>query len=140
DGVTGANLLSQLCSVEPDAPPPDPVEGPGKAGPLQIAASGLVNFATRPLHLATVVPETVATIGKTLRRIPGGLTMAAPFTAPATMFNGSITADRNIAFAQLDLDDIKKVKDRFNVTVNDVVMAVCSAVLRWFLLDHDELP
>jgi WS/DGAT/MGAT family acyltransferase len=138
--VTGANLLSQLCSVEPDAPPPEPVEGPGTAGPLQIAASGLVNFASRPLQLANVVPETVATIGKTLRRIPGGLTMAAPFTAPATTFNGSITADRNIAFAQLDLDDIKKVKERFNVTVNDVVMAVCAAALRWFLLDHDELP
>ncbi len=27
DGVTGANLMSQLCSTEPDAPPPDPVDG-----------------------------------------------------------------------------------------------------------------
>src|SRR5215213_5652263 len=75
DGVTGANLLSQLCSVEPDAPPPDPVEGPGKAGPLQIAASGLVSFASRPLQLANVLPETIATIGKTLGRIRSGLTM-----------------------------------------------------------------
>ena len=31
DGVTGANLMSQLCSTEPDAPPPDPVEGVGGA-------------------------------------------------------------------------------------------------------------
>ena len=30
DGVTGANLMSQLCSTEPDAPPPDPVDGPGR--------------------------------------------------------------------------------------------------------------
>ena len=34
DGVTGANLLSQLCSVDRDPPPPEPVEGPGSAGPL----------------------------------------------------------------------------------------------------------
>ena len=27
DGVTGANLMSQLCSTEADAPPPEPVEG-----------------------------------------------------------------------------------------------------------------
>jgi diacylglycerol O-acyltransferase / wax synthase len=140
DGVTGANLLSQLCSVEADAPPPDPVAGPGKAGPLQIPASGLVRFASRPLQLATVLPTTFATIAKTLRRAHGGLTMAAPFAAPATRFNASITADRNIALAGLDLDDIKKVKNRFNVTVNDVAMALCAAVLRWFLLDHDELP
>ena len=140
DGVTGANLLSQLCTVEPDVPPPEPVEGPGKAGPLQIAAGGLVRFASRPLQLANVMPTTVATIVKTLRRARNGLTMAAPFAAPATRFNASITADRNVALAQLDLDDIKKVKDRFKVTVNDVVMALCAAVLRWFLSDHGELP
>jgi diacylglycerol O-acyltransferase len=140
DGVTGANLLSQLCTVEPDAPAPEPVEGGGTAGPLQIAAGGLARFAYRPWQLASVLPTTVATIVKTLRRARGGLTMAAPFAAPATRFNASITADRNIALAQLDLDDIKKVKDRFNVTVNDVVMALCASVLRWFLSDHAELP
>ena len=140
DGVTGANLLSQLCSAEPEEPPPEPVQGPGRAGPLQIAASGLVRFAARPLQLVNVMPSTVATIVKTLRRARGGLTMAAPFAAPATRFNASITADRNVALAQVDLDDIKKVKDCFDVTVNDVVMALCAAVLRWFLGDHDELP
>ena len=31
DGVTGANLMSQLCSTEPDAPAPDPVDGVGDA-------------------------------------------------------------------------------------------------------------
>jgi diacylglycerol O-acyltransferase len=140
DGVTGANLLSQLCTVEPDAPAPEPVEGGGTAGSLQIAAGGFARFVYRPWQLASVLPTTVATVVKTLRRARGGLTMAAPFAAPATRFNASITADRNIALAQLDLDDIKKVKDRFNVTVNDVVMALCASVLRWFLSDHAELP
>ena len=140
DGVTGANLLSQLCTLEPDLTPPEPVEGPGSAGPLQIAASGLVRFASRPWQLANLMPTTIATIVKTLRRARGGLTMAAPFAAPATRFNASVTADRNVALAQLDLDDIKQVKDRFNVTVNDVVMALCAAVLRWYLGDYGELP
>src|SRR5882757_6463917 len=140
DGVTGASLLSQLCTVEPDMPPPEPVEGPGTARPLQIAAGGLVRFASRPWQLANVMPSTVATIVKTLSRARTGLTMAAPFAGPPTRFNASVTADRNVALAQLDLDDIKKVKDRFNVTVNDVVMALCAAALRWFLGDHDELP
>ena len=86
------------------------------------------------------VPTTVATIVKTLRRARNGLTMAAPFAAPPTRFNASVTADRNVALAQLDLDDVKKVKDRFDVTVNDVVMALCASTLRWFLSDHAELP
>ena len=58
DGVTGANLMSQLCSTEPDAPPPDPVEGAGDASDLEIAVSGAVRFATRPLKLVNVLPTT----------------------------------------------------------------------------------
>jgi len=140
DGVTGANLLLQLCSVEPDAPPPDPVDGPSEASSLEIAAAGLVMFASRPWQLAKVVPSTISTIVDTLRRARNGLTMAAPFAAPQTPFNASITGHRNIALAQLDLEDIKKVKNRFNVKVNDVVMALCAGVLRQFLLDRGELP
>jgi hypothetical protein len=86
DGVTGASLLSQLCTAEPDVPPPAPVEGGGSAGPLQIAAGGLVRFASRPWQLANVLPTTMATIAKTLRRARGGLTMAAPFAGPPTRF------------------------------------------------------
>ena len=66
--------------------------------------------------------------------------MARPFAAPQTAFNASITGHRNIAFAQLDLEDIKKVKNHFGVKVNDVVMALVSGVLRQFLLERDELP
>ena len=66
--------------------------------------------------------------------------MPSPFAAPQTPFNASITADRNVAFAQLDLADVKKVKDHFGVKVNDVVMALVSGVLRSFLIQRDELP
>jgi len=38
DGVSAANLISKLCSPEPDSPPPDPVDGPGDATALEIAA------------------------------------------------------------------------------------------------------
>ena len=57
----------------------------------------------------------------TIRRAVAGRAMAAPFTAPRTVLNGSLTADRNVAFARLDLDDVKKVKNHFGVKVNDVV-------------------
>ncbi len=140
DGVAGADLLAQLCSNEPDAMPPDPVDGPGDATPIQIAAKGLMNVATRPLRLAGVLPRTFSAVLETLRRIPSGQTMAAPFAAPATAFNAAVSGRRNTAFAALDLDDIKTVKRRFGVKVNDVVMSVCAGALRRFLLDHDELP
>jgi WS/DGAT/MGAT family acyltransferase len=77
---------------------------------------------------------------KTVMRARSGQTMAPPFAAPRTAFNASVTPHRNISYAQLDLEDIKKVKDYFDVKVNDVVMALVSGVLRQFLLDRGELP
>lgn len=143
DGVTGANLMSQLCTIEPDSPPPDPVEVEvsGDANPLRIALGGLGRFATRPVSLATsVLPSTVSTVVDTVRRAAGGRAMPSPFAAPQTPFNASVTAHRNVAFSQLDLEDVKTVKDHFGVKVNDVVMALVSGVLRRFLLERDELP
>jgi diacylglycerol O-acyltransferase len=139
DGVTATNLLEQLCSPQPDSPPPEPVAGAGDATGLQIAAGGLVNFLARPLNVANAMPATVSTIVKTVRRALGGAAMAAPFTAPSTPFNAGITGERNIAMAQLDFEDVKRVKNRFDVKVNDVVLALCAGAIRGFLLDSGVL-
>ncbi|MGN6338279.1 WS/DGAT/MGAT family O-acyltransferase [Mycobacterium sp.] len=140
DGVTAANLMSQLCATEADAPPPEPAAGVGGAQGWQIAADGLIRFATRPLHLANVVPDTVSSVLATVRRVRDGLTMARPFAAPGTVFNAKLTDRRNVAYAELDLDDVKAVKNHFDVKVNDVVMALVSGVLRQYLADRNELP
>lgn len=140
DGVTGANLMSKLCSTEPDAPPPAPVDGVGGGSALQIAIGGAARFMTWPVRMASVMPSTVTSAIDTARRARLGLTMARPFAAPQTAFNANVTGHRNLAFAQLDLGDIKAVKDHFGVKVNDVVMALVSGVLRRFLLDRGELP
>jgi WS/DGAT/MGAT family acyltransferase len=141
DGVTFAHMLSQLCSTEPDPPPPALLEATPAANPLRIAIGGLARFAARPMYLAiTLLPATVRAMLDTVRRATRGRAMAAPFTAPRTVLNGSLTAKRALAFARLDLDDVKKVKNHFGVTVNDVVMTLVGGVLRTFLLDRGELP
>ena len=139
DGVSATNLLDQLCSLEPDAPPPDPVAGVGGASLLEIAGGGLVRFLVRPLRLANALPATVSTVVSTVNRARSGNAMAAPFAAPATPFNAEVTPERNIALAQLDLDDVKRVKNRFGVKVNDVVMGLCAGALREYLRGRGEL-
>jgi diacylglycerol O-acyltransferase / wax synthase len=140
DGVTGANLMAALCTTEADAPAPDPVPGVGGGSGWEIAAGGLLRFATRPLQLASVLPQTVSSVVTTVRRALDGQTMARPFAAPPTVFNASITGRRSVAYAQLDLEDVKRVKNQFGVKVNDVVMALVSGVLRQYLADRNALP
>jgi diacylglycerol O-acyltransferase / wax synthase len=140
DGVTGVDVLARLCGAQPDMPPAEPVTGPGPASSVQLAVSGLANFVTRPLRMAGMVPTTVSTVVDLVRRARGGRTMAVPFRAPRTLFNDKVTRGRAVAFAELDLEDVKKIKNRFTVTVNDVVTALCSDVLRRFLLERGQLP
>lgn len=140
DAETGTDLLSQLCSTEADGPPPVPEDGVGSASQTQIALSGLAGFVCRPLHLVKAALATVAWLLLTLRGARTGSTTARRFSAPRTALNAHVTGRRNIAYAQLDLEDVKTVKNHFDVTVNDVVMALVSGVLRRFLLDHDQLP
>ncbi len=140
DGVGGANLLAQLCSTVPDAPPPKPATRTGAANPVQIAASGLIGAVLRPWRLARVVPATALMLGETIRRARGaGSTMAAPFAGPHTAFNGPFTRRRNVALINVDLEDVKTVKRKFGVTLNDVVTALCAGALRQFLSDREEL-
>lgn len=141
DGVTGAELVAQLCSLEPDAPRPDPVaDGAGGGSALEIALGGLFNVATRPLGLVRALPKTVELLPRWISRARRGEAMPAPFTAPRTSFNGTITGHRSVGFTQFDLDRVKAVKDAHGVKVNDVVMAVCAGALRRYLTERDELP
>lgn len=140
DGVSAANLLATLCDLEPDAPPPAPVEDADHAPGWAIAADGLMRFVTRPWQLTRVVPAAAAMMAKTVARAVNGTAMAAPFTAPRTRFNNELTSERSIAMVQLALADVKKVKNHYDVKVNDVVMALCAGALRGYLTDRDELP
>ena len=141
DGVTFSNLLSLLCSENPESPLPDPVAPPIVANSLRETLDGLVRFACRPLHLAfKVVPAAVAAVVDAVRRAAAGRAMAAPFSAPRTTLNARFTSERTIAFARLDLGDAKKVKDHFGVTVNDLVAALVGGAVRQLLIDRGELP
>jgi len=66
--------------------------------------------------------------------------MPAPFTAPRTSFNATVTPHRTISFINVSLDDVKTVKNAFGAKVNDVVIAVASGALRRYLAARDELP
>lgn len=143
DGISGANMMSQLCGLTPEAPPNDPeliAQGSGGASTVSLAAEGIFNFARRPLRLLQILPETVAVVPRWVGRARRGRAMPTPFSAPRTRFNATITAARTIAYDQVELDDVKKVKNVFGTKVNDVVLAMVAGGMRKYLESHGELP
>ncbi len=139
DAKTGTSLLLQLCSTQADAPTPYPIDDVGNPSQLRIALSGFARFTARPLLFAKVLLTTSMWLLVTLSRPRSSSTVPRPFAAPRTAFNARVTGRRNVAFAQLSFDDVKKAKNHFKVTVNDVVMVLVSAALRQFLLDRGQL-
>jgi diacylglycerol O-acyltransferase len=59
---------------------------------------------------------------------------------PRTRWNRALSSRRSFATAQLDLEELKAVKNELGGTLNDVVLALMAGSLREFLLFHDELP
>ena len=144
DGVSGANAISYLCSLEPDAPPLE--SAPDNALPrtptdAELLARGVVTNLSKPVAVAKLVGPTAGVLTKTLTRARSGTAMAAPLTAPRTSFNGTITGHRTIALGDLSLDKIKDIKNAVEgATVNDVVITLSGGALRRYLEERGELP
>lgn len=148
DGVTGANMMANMFDLEIGSPPPDDlppvIEGTPAPSQLALLGLGLKSRLTQPWDLVTLVPETVGRVVTTAWQLArgevGDLSAVAPFSAPRTSFNATISPRRSVAFTSVSLDDVKTVKKSLGVTVNDVVTAVVGGALRQYLLARGELP
>jgi diacylglycerol O-acyltransferase / wax synthase len=145
DGISGANMMAELFDLEPNAEPRKPVrdewEPERTPSDVEMLGRAVWDVASRPVGAAKLLPGTVLGVGKLLtRRTRGAAGMPAPFTAPRTSFNATVTPHRIVAYTDVPLEDVKKVKNAFDVKINDVVIAICSGALRRYLADRDELP
>ena len=59
---------------------------------------------------------------------------------PRTSFNHRVGPHRRWAPVVLELDRIAQLRHRAGVSTVDVLTTLCGGALRWWLLEHDELP
>jgi hypothetical protein len=104
--------------------------------------SGSKNLVLRPMKIPRLaLTTTQSVLGATyVQRILRMRMPTLPFQAPETPLNDVVSAQRIWNTALLSLDRIKEIKNRAGVTVNDVVLTICSGALRLYLLAHDALP
>ncbi|MEH6549127.1 MAG: wax ester/triacylglycerol synthase family O-acyltransferase [Pseudomonadales bacterium] len=65
-----------------------------------------------------------------------------PLTAefPRTRFNYALGVKRSFSSCQFALSDVKDLKNKLGVTLNDVVLGIVAGALRSYFIDHNELP
>jgi len=143
DGVSANALLQSSLSTDPDernVPMPyqqRPVQRRERQGghrPGLFALPGLALGAVR---------DTVGLGPRMLQLAQGALRQQAavlPGQAPRSPFNVSITGSRRFAADAWSMDRIRAVAKAADATVNDVVLGMCAAALRDYLLDLDALP
>ena len=147
DGMAGAGLGELLCDLEPepkggpilpprsdDAPAPPPSR-------FEMQRNALRNLAGSPLRLARFgarMARQTAAMAVSALRDEGAPPLPGSF--PAVSFNGKLGPRRGFACASVSLEDVKKVKKHFDVTVNDVVLAVTGSAVRRYLMERGELP
>jgi diacylglycerol O-acyltransferase / wax synthase len=156
DGASGAELLTILLDLTPagrELPPVEPWHPEKAPSWAELTARATAKAAWRPVQTVRLTNEMVKvlpTLAPAVNTLVGGMLglnrgdgAVIPTTlgrAPATPFNKPITPHRRFAFRSVDLDTVKKIKNVFGVSVNDVVMAMCAGALRRWLAGHDALP
>ncbi len=83
-----------------------------------------------------MLPASLKVVGSVLRDHD----YMAPFQAPDTIFNVPIGGARRFVAQSYSLDRIDAIRAQADVTVNDVVLAMCGGALRAYLLELGALP
>jgi WS/DGAT/MGAT family acyltransferase len=97
-------------------------------------ADSLPNLLASPTRYVRAAHE----IGKATVRLArhavtqGTASMSVPIGAPV-QFDSPMKSSRTVAFVDLPLSDVRQLKEHAGVTLNDVVLAVCSGALRNYL-------
>jgi len=155
DGISGGDILAAVLDTRPEGRPVAEFEAFEAEQPPDstwMLTRGVVALVRQPLRafqvasgLARSIPGLANAFGPSLaHRLSGrdneDLLSQTGLRAPGTPFNAPLSPHRRWAFTDLPLAEVKKVRMGTEMTVNDVVMALCAGALRRWLELHDALP
>jgi WS/DGAT/MGAT family acyltransferase len=165
DGLSGAEIMGVLFDLAPEGRELPDAQANGvdrRPTELEMLTRGLMGLPRYPLRVLRSLPRALPNLDEApvFSTLPGaglvakvtdrltrpissretGVLAHTTYKAPKTRFNGRISPHRRFVFGQLDLDEVKAVKNKHRCTVNDVVVSICAGAVRSWLLKHDDLP
>lgn len=143
DGVAAMRLISKSLSNDPQAKrivPPWCIEGSRKRQ-NQPKANRIKNIIGGIKGQLQATPRVMTELSKTVFQDMGrNPDYVSSFQAPHSILNQRVSSSRRFAAQSFDLDRFRHISKALGVTINDVVLAVCSGALREYLLSQNALP
>jgi len=142
DGIANVDLALALVDLEPD-PPADPEPGQWTPRPAPSPNTLLVESVRdqlmRPTRMAKTAIEVARDPRPAMTSTWNVLRAIAEFAEKPTPapWNVPVTPHRRWTHATIPMEQVREVRRRHGVKLNDVVLAACSGALRQFLAQHD---
>lgn len=140
DGVAAASLLANIAGTMDDSLAAD-YEPDALPTRWRLLKDALRDLGRELKGFPRLLRTTFRNLGAVrAKRRESDVSPPLPFDTPRTRFNASLSANRIFTMTSLALEDVKTVKNAFDASVNDVVLAVTAGALRRYLSDRGELP
>ena len=148
DGLAASELATVLLDLSPV--PPQPGKGAPPWAPAirppawRSAADDLIRLGTIPARVAKLYGRSVLHPVRTMGQLGDlGRALATLLTpkifAPRSSLNAQITDARSVEFVRMPFREVRHVADTFNVTINDVLLAIVAGGLHDLFKSRGEL-
>jgi diacylglycerol O-acyltransferase len=148
DGLAAVELAALLLDGTPEPPEPEPetwraAKSPGRLRLLLDGVAGRLaeglEVARLPTQLLSHPRRAFGLVGRGLQLSRAAVRSAEP-AASSMSFNEPNSPRRHLASVQRPLEDLKRIRRRFDTTINDVMLAVASGGVRSYLIGQGETP
>ena len=144
DGIAGMRLIEKSLSHDAkarsivplwcvEAPRTKRFKAPKVSRVKQILSTVKGQIQSTPV----VLKELTETIVKDMRHNPD---YVSSFQAPSSILNQKVSSARRFAAQSYEFSRLHHISKSLGVTINDVVLTICSGALREYLLSQNALP
>jgi diacylglycerol O-acyltransferase len=160
DGQAAVALAGAIFDLSPEPRDIQVEQRPPKRiqlGMAELLSGVFANQLQQYSNIVKALPSTVGALSQAARQGAGGVAKVALAKArgrkdraddnagtlglaPRTPFNASVSAERAFAGVSLPIAELKALRRAHDVTLNDLVLMVCSGALRRHFLKHGPMP
>ena len=144
DGIAGMRLVEKSLSQDPNAKsivPPWCVEGPRAKRLKEPNVSRFKKIMNGVMGQLESTPRVMYELSQTVMKDMGrNPDYVSSFQAPSSILNQRVSSSRRFAAQSFEFDRLRHISKSLGVTINDIVLAICSGALREYFLSQDALP